>query len=269
MELVNFSLPALLRKTNVKLLLMLISAMICVIIILTSSSRFAIPHYVSNFGSDNDVRRDRHLEIFGDDLETVVHSPGSEGSSDDPVVFADFVNPTKIDDDSSVSVAIGVAVTSHDEPYLNLENVGYKLPFLRTLVPSFCRTASSGYQYNFYVAFDVHDPHFHREKYMSAVDNKFRDIVKELCKQSSNFSLHFVQCNHNRNPAWAQNDAMMEAYLDHIQYYYRFVSELYFNDELVSNSNELILNFVLNISLLCFQCVLKHRRYLEDNFGIL
>ena len=30
-----------------------------------------------------------------------------------------------------------------------------------------------------------------------------------------------VQCNHNGNPAWAQNDAVMEAYIDEMDYFYR------------------------------------------------
>jgi hypothetical protein len=222
MEFVNFSLPALLRKTNVKLLLMLICAIICIIIIVTSSSRFAIPRYNANAGNVDDGKHDRLLELFADEADTAVWTPGNEGGSDDPVVFADSPIAANIDDDSAVSVAIGVAVTSHDEPHLNLENVAYKLPFLRTLLPSFCRTASAGFRYHFYVAFDVHDPHFRREAYMSAVDSRFRAVVSEVCKKSSNYSLHFVQCNHNRNPAWAQNDAMMEAYLDHVQYYYRY-----------------------------------------------
>ena len=124
-------------------------------------------------------------------------------------------------DDSVTSVAIGVAVTAHDDPQLTLDNVGYRLPFLRTLLPSFCRTISSGIVYRFYVAFDVHDPSLSSQQYMVAVYRRFEEVVAELCSKSVNVSLHFVQCNHNRNPAWAQNDAMMEAYLDHMQYYYR------------------------------------------------
>jgi len=124
-------------------------------------------------------------------------------------------------DDSVTSVAVGVAVTAHDDPELTLENVGYRLPFLRTLLPSFCQTASPGIVYRFYVAFDVHDPSLSSQEYMVAVYRRFEEVVAELCSKSVNVSLHFVQCNHNRNPAWAQNDAMMEAYLDHLQYYYR------------------------------------------------
>ena len=30
-----------------------------------------------------------------------------------------------------------------------------------------------------------------------------------------------MHCNHNGKPAWAQNDAMMEAYIDGMDYSYR------------------------------------------------
>ena len=33
--------------------------------------------------------------------------------------------------------------------------------------------------------------------------------------------IKLVHCKHNRKPAWAQNDAMMEAYLDGMDYGYR------------------------------------------------
>ena len=222
MELVSFSLPALLRKTNVKLLLMLMSAIVCFIIILTSSRRFAIPHDVPNSRDGSAGIRDSQMNMFGETIESQLQIGNNEHGSSDPVVFADVVNQDNIEDESSITVAIGVAVTSHNEPHLNLDNVGYKLPFLRSLVPSFCQTASAGYRDRFYVAIDVHDPHFHLEAYVTAVDNGFREVVAEMCiRNSVNVSLHFVQCNDNKNPAWAQNDAMMEAYLDNYQYYYR------------------------------------------------
>ena len=33
--------------------------------------------------------------------------------------------------------------------------------------------------------------------------------------------MELVHCNHNGKPAWAQNDAMMEAYIDGMDYSYR------------------------------------------------
>jgi len=34
-------------------------------------------------------------------------------------------------------------------------------------------------------------------------------------------ALHFLECHHTGHPAWAQNDAMIEAYLDGSEYFYR------------------------------------------------
>ena len=33
--------------------------------------------------------------------------------------------------------------------------------------------------------------------------------------------VYFVRCTHTAHPAWAQNDAMMQAYLDGADYFYR------------------------------------------------
>jgi len=224
MDLVNFNLPAMLRKTNMKLLLMLLCFVICLLIIYMSS-RLSYRPMVNVYGRyDDPSRYDRGIiDQFDAGDNTNNEQPGDDLA--DSVVFGGMVvdHGASQMDDSVMSVAIGVAVTAHDDPQLTLDNVGYRLPFLRTLLPSFCRTASSGIVYRFYVAFDVHDPSLSSRQYMVAVYRRFEEVISELCLKSINVSLHFVQCNHNRNPAWAQNDAMVEAYLDHMQYYYRLV----------------------------------------------
>ena len=228
MDLVSFNLPAMLRKTNMKLLLMLLCFIICLLIIYMSSRLSYRPMTDARRRYDDPSNYERgvidHFDIFSN-----INNREPEGESDSSVFFGGGSVGGSADqgsmhmDDSITSVAIGLAVTAHDDPDLTLENVGYRLPFLRTLLPSFCRTASVGIVYRFYVAFDVHDPSLSSHQYMIAVYRRFQEVVGELCSKSVNVSLHFVQCNHNRNPAWAQNDAMMEAYLDHIQYYYRYV----------------------------------------------
>lgn len=216
----SFNLPAMLRKTNMKLLLLLLCFIICFLIIYMSSHMSYHPmiRYDDPSNYERGIVIDRFDNFGGDgNLDSEV---------DDSVVFnAELLAGSAAShvDDSVTSVAIGVAVTAHDDPELTLENVGYRLPFLRTLLPSFCHTASPGIVYRFYVAFDVHDPSLSSQQYMVSVYRRFEEVVAELCLKSVNVSLHFVQCNHNRNPAWAQNDAMMEAYLDHLQYYYRSV----------------------------------------------
>lgn len=124
------------------------------------------------------------------------------------------------DKHARLNVAIGCAITSHGE-HLTTENIAQKLPLLKSLTPSFCNTASNGFNYYFYVSYDVSDPCFNKKEYISSIHKTFRDLVQEYCPVNSNVSLYFVRCNHNNNPAWAQNDAMMEAYLDHMDYYYR------------------------------------------------
>ena len=47
--------------------------------------------------------------------------------------------------------------------------------------------------------------------------------IKQACQKKSVVikKIKLVQCKHNGKPAWAQNDAMMEAYLDGMDYGYR------------------------------------------------
>ena len=120
-----------------------------------------------------------------------------------------------------VKIAVGLAMTTRTTKDLTLDNIAYRLPFLKSLLPSFCKTSSNGYQYHFYTAFDQDDPYLSEEKYLRAVHARFTELVKDLCTKSSNYSLHFVLCSHSKNPTWAQNDAMMEAYLDNMEYFYR------------------------------------------------
>ena len=51
----------------------------------------------------------------------------------------------------------------------------------------------------------------------------FLKLIQEKCKKRNiNVeNVKLVHCNHNKKPAWAQNDAMMEAYIDGMDYGYR------------------------------------------------
>jgi len=84
----------------------------------------------------------------------------------DPIVD---VRPPTIVRVNVTTIAIGCAITTHHEDELSLENLAYQLPFLKTLVPSFCRTASAGYHYLFYISFDSRDPHLGRQEYLGRV----------------------------------------------------------------------------------------------------
>lgn len=63
-------------------------------------------------------------------------------------------------DDNLIAVAIGIALTSKGTHNVTAENLRYKFPFFRTLLPSFCKTSTQGYSYHFYVAFDPDDDFF-------------------------------------------------------------------------------------------------------------
>lgn len=205
------------RQTNSRLLCILLCVSVCSVIILVLY-QLSYPPNNSKNNPNGHRKYDFHDDEYGDrdfmGTETEIHDS----------VVALQKNPHHEKNVSSVgvkSIAIGCAITSHNEEHLSLENIAYKLPFLRTLVPSFCKTASAGYEYHFYAAFDMRDPHLIKEQFMEAIYERFNEIVELICPKNSKSFLHFVQCNHNHNPTWAQNDAMMEAYLDHVEYYYR------------------------------------------------
>ena len=107
------------------------------------------------------------------------------------------------------------------------------MPFFNQLLPSFCRTSSLGWEYHFYLAHDIDDPFFTTQNISSAVfSSYFYSIIASQCQPETHVDLHLVQCDHSGNPAWAQNDAMMAAYMDGIAYYYRV------NDDTVMETTE-------------------------------
>lgn len=92
--------------------------------------------------------------------------------------------------------------------------------FFSQLLPSFCQTASPGFDYHFYLAYDKNDLFYSKQDGRE----KFRTVFEKAdcaARRRFNVTLHFVRCSHDGRPAWAQNDAMMEAYLDDMDYYYR------------------------------------------------
>ena len=118
-------------------------------------------------------------------------------------------------------IAIGGGITSKKIYNIRKDNIRSKFAFFSVLLPSFCRTANSQYQYHFYLAYDQNDPVFSSKDLLAAFQETFFNIGRELCPKGMNLSIHFVQCSHQGRPAWAQNDAMMEAYIDGMEYFYR------------------------------------------------
>lgn len=123
--------------------------------------------------------------------------------------------------DMSKHIAIGGGITSKKLSGITKDNIKDRFQFFSILMPSFCKTVSTGYCYHFYLAYDVSDPVFGNQELLSAFNDAFYSVGQLLCPRSLNISIHFIQCSHQGHPAWAQNDAMIEAYLDGVEYFYR------------------------------------------------
>ena len=96
-----------------------------------------------------------------------------------------------------------------------------EMPFFNQLLPSFCRTCSLSWDYHFYLAHDDNDPFFSSNNANQLFSRYFYGVVAGECSEAVQVDLHVVACGHNGMPSWAQNDAMMAAYMDGIAYYYR------------------------------------------------
>ncbi|ELT90983.1 hypothetical protein CAPTEDRAFT_222571 [Capitella teleta] len=122
-----------------------------------------------------------------------------------------------------LQIAIGGGITSSKLKGITKDNIPEKFQFFFTLFPSFCKSASSGYDYHFYLAYDHVDTAFSNATLVQAFHTHFKAKADALCSKevAASLSLHFVQCSHHKKPAWAQNDAMMEAFMDNVDYFYR------------------------------------------------
>ena len=128
------------------------------------------------------------------------------------------------------SVVIGCAVTSRGVRGLTSDNIQQTFPLMRSLLPSFCKTASVGWNYHFYISHDHNDNYFIDAGNHKKFEEAFYNVVQTYCSNKIKPLLHFVKCSHSGNPAWAQNDAMIEAYIDNMAYFYRI------NDDTVMQS---------------------------------
>lgn len=119
------------------------------------------------------------------------------------------------------TVAIGCAVTSKRLRAVNESNIAEKFVLLSSLLPSFCRTASLRFRYAFYLAYDYTDRFFSSDRLSTLFAASFRRQISKFCPRDVAPTLHLVNCSYRGSPAWAQNDAMMDAYLDNVDYFYR------------------------------------------------
>ena len=135
---------------------------------------------------------------------------------------------------ANITVAIGLAITSKTESTETSTSRANPLkltPFFSHLLPSFCRTASVGLIYDFYFAYDFNDNFFNDAKKQKLWVDKFTSYTKTHCEFLGKINCHFVKCNYSGRPAWAQNDAMMAAYRDRRDFFYRV------NDDTVMTSS--------------------------------
>ena len=140
-----------------------------------------------------------------------------------------------------VKVAIGLGTTTRGLSNVTEFTIADKLVLLKRLLPSFCRTRSQDaiYEYTFYVSYDNNDPLLTSISVSQMLADVFRKIVKKECYQRpESVHLRLVALEHNHKPAWAQNDAMMEAYLDQSDYFYRL------NDDAELNSSNWTSKFI-------------------------
>ena len=118
-------------------------------------------------------------------------------------------------------IAIGCALTTRDMKLGELATITRSMPFFHTLLPSVCRTISTNYKYKFYLAHDPKDGLFGLKVGMKLFQETYNEIVGKLCPKGGDVDLKLIRCHHTGNPAWAQNDGMMEAYLDNATYFFR------------------------------------------------
>ena len=118
-----------------------------------------------------------------------------------------------------ISVVVGLGITSRFRRGFLKQSAD--MVFFQTLMPSFCMTASVGFSYRFYLAYDFDDPFFAKRDNLVSFNAMFEKFRMKECDRLTFMSLHFVKCSHVKHPAWAQNDAMMMAYMDGNDYYYR------------------------------------------------
>jgi hypothetical protein len=129
------------------------------------------------------------------------------------------------EDDDDVSpiidprdIAIGLGITSRK---LHPRKPLPTWPFFTQLLTSFCQTASDGFRYHFFLAYDIDDAFFTSAKLERDFAEKFREYTQRHCTGRSEYHMHFIHCSHAGKPANAQNDAMMAAYMLNMAYFYR------------------------------------------------
>ena len=151
--------------------------------------------------------------------QSVNDNHNDDDGGDDVIAYVPrHVRPTSGGD--VFRVAIGGAISSKGISHLTAATIT-DLPMFWVLFPSFCRTASPGFQYHFYFGYDYDDVMANASYRKAAIDAFALQMARQCSHLDEAPQLHLVECPYAGKPAWAQNDAMMEAYLDRIDFFYR------------------------------------------------
>ena len=122
-------------------------------------------------------------------------------------------------------LAIGMGITMKKVRTVLWDDISKSgMQFLSGFLVSFCHTASPGFHYRFYLAYDDDDKFFRTVSFRKQLSQMLLNYVsskKSGCPESSRYSMRYVECPYQGKPAWAQNDAMIAAYAEGAEYFFR------------------------------------------------
>lgn len=183
--------------------------------------------WIFSFGNSSSLSEfSQKLYLYGaNENKSHGNTPRIDVHIEDPVFgHTGEVQDVDVEDEereNTTKIAIGGGITSRMAKGVTLDNLEKSLQVFTTLLPSFCATVSLGYDYQFYFGYDYNDPMFSNPNFTRAFAETFRRILDRACPKALKADLHVVQCSHLGKPTWAQNDAMLEAYIDNVDYFYR------------------------------------------------
>ena len=142
-------------------------------------------------------------------------------------------------------VAIGLGLTSKGfSPNATLDD----FPFFSMFLKSMCATAAPQYNYRIYIGYDYNDPVLSSPARRAEFASKVANVTCRGARSAANFScgreegprlrlpIFFVRCGFFGKPSWCQNDAMMVAFSDGADYFYRVNDDTEFATEGWPNS---------------------------------
>ena len=79
------------------------------------------------------------------------------------------------------TIAIGLGITTRGVREPKLSEIAAQFQFFHTFLPSFCETASPGYHYAFYLAYDHTDSLLGEATFLRAFQKAFRSTISTKC----------------------------------------------------------------------------------------